>query len=87
MDVKKFHNRLKSRLPEYRQLIEEESEKYHFDWRLITAVIYQESHFNPNAKSHTGVRGLMQLTRTTATEMGVTNRLNPTESIKGGIKY
>lgn len=87
VDIKKFHIRLKTKLPEYRQLIEEESEKYNFDWRLITAVIYQESHFNPNATSYTGVRGLMQLTRITATEMGVENRLNPTQSIKGGIKY
>lgn len=87
VDIKKFHNRLKTKLPEYRQLIEEESEKYNFDWRLITAVIYQESHFNPNATSYTGVRGLMQLTRITAIEMGVENRLNPTQSIKGGIKY
>lgn len=87
VDVKKFHIRLKTKLPAYRQLIEEESEKYNFDWRLITAVIYQESHFNPNAKSYTGVRGLMQLTRITAAEMGVENRLNPTQSIKGGIKY
>lgn len=87
VDIKKFHIRLKTKLPEYRQLIEEESEKYNFDWRLITAVIYQESHFNPNATSYTGVRGLMQLTRITAIEMGVENRLNPTQSIKGGIKY
>ena len=87
VDVKIFHKRLKTKLPVYKQLIEEESEKYNFDWRLIAAVIYQESHFNPHAESYTGVRGLMQLTRTTAKEMDVTNRLNPTESIRGGVKY
>jgi membrane-bound lytic murein transglycosylase F len=87
VDIKKFHTRLKTRLPAYKQIIEEESQKYNFDWRLIAAVIYQESHFNPNAVSYTGVRGLMQLTMPTADEMGVLNRSNPEESIKGGIKY
>jgi len=87
VDIKKFHIRLKTRLPVYQQIIKEESQKYSFDWRLIAAVIYQESHFNPNAVSYTGVRGLMQLTMPTADEMGVLNRLNPEESIKGGIKY
>ena len=87
VDIKKFHNRLKTRLPAYKRIIEEESKKYNFDWRLIAAVIYQESQFNPNAISYTGVRGLMQLTLPTADEMGISNRLNPEESIKGGIKY
>jgi membrane-bound lytic murein transglycosylase F len=87
VDIKKFHTRLKTRLPDYKQIIEEESKKYNFDWRLIAAVIYQESQFNPDAVSYTGVRGLMQLTMPTADEMGVLNRLNPEESIKGGIKY
>ncbi len=87
VDIKKFHTRLKTRLPAYKQIIMEESEKYNFDWRLIAAVIYQESQFNPNAISYTGVQGLMQLTIPTADEMGISNRLNPEESIKGGIKY
>ncbi|MCD6585727.1 MAG: membrane-bound lytic murein transglycosylase MltF [Desulfobacteraceae bacterium] len=87
VDIKKFHNRLKTRLPAFKQIIENESKKYNFDWRLIAAVIYQESQFNPNAISYTGVRGLMQLTMPTADEMGVSNRFNPEESIKGGIKY
>ncbi len=87
VDIKKFHKRLKTRLPVFKQIIEKESKKYNFDWRLIAAVIYQESQFNPNAISYTGVRGLMQLTLPTADEMGISNRLNPEESIKGGIKY
>jgi len=87
VDIKKFHNRLKTRLPAFKQIIKNESKKYNFDWRLIAAVIYQESQFNPNAISYTGVRGLMQLTMPTANEMGVFNRSNPEESIKGGVKY
>lgn len=87
VDLKKFHVRLKTRLPKYIKLIQETSAKYGFDWRFIAAVIYQESHFNPRAKSYTGVRGLMQLTQNTAKEMGVEDRLDPEQSIMGGIKY
>ncbi|MFX0072619.1 MAG: transglycosylase SLT domain-containing protein, partial [Candidatus Hermodarchaeota archaeon] len=68
-------------------MLERAAEQYGFDWRLIAAVIYQESHFRRRARSHTGVRGLMQLTLTTAREMGVTNRLDPKQSIYGGVKY
>ena len=86
-DLKRFHQRLTTRLPKYRQTIMDESEKYGFDWKLVAAVVYQESHFDPNAKSFTNVRGLMQVTTATAREMGITDRLDPTQSIRAGIKY
>ncbi len=86
-DLKRFHSRIKSRLPKYKKIILEESLKYEFDWRLVVAVVYQESHFNPNAKSFTNVRGLMQVTAIAAEEMGIEDRLNPEQSIKAGIKY
>ena len=86
-EIKKFHERIKTRLPKYKRVIMEESTKYGFDWRLVTAVVYQESHFNPNAKSFTNVRGLMQVTHATAREMGITNRQNPSQSIRAGIGY
>ncbi len=86
-ELKKFHERIQTRLPKYKRVIMEESDRYKFDWRLVAAVVYQESHFNPKARSFTNVRGLMQVTRETAEEMGITNRLNPTQSIRAGIKY
>jgi membrane-bound lytic murein transglycosylase F len=86
-DLKKFHQRIKSRLPTYQPIIKEAATMHALDWRLIAAVIYQESHFNPRARSHRGVRGLMQLTQATAKEMGVTNRLDPYQSIMGGVRY
>lgn len=86
-DLKKFHQRIETRLPKYKKIIIEESAKYGFDWKLVAAVVYQESHFNPNARSFTNVRGLMQVTTATAEEMGIENRLNPSQSIKAGIKY
>ncbi|MCI5130915.1 MAG: membrane-bound lytic murein transglycosylase MltF, partial [Candidatus Electrothrix sp. EH2] len=87
VDLKKFHKRLKTRLPKYTKMIRKEAKKYGFDWRMIAAVIYQESHFDPKARSYTGVRGLMQVTRTTAREMGIKNRLNPAQSIRAGVGY
>ncbi|MDL2285349.1 transglycosylase SLT domain-containing protein [Desulfovibrio sp. OttesenSCG-928-F07] len=53
---------------------------------LLSAVIFQESRFNPNARSYTGVRGIMQLTLDTASMLNV-NRMDPTESIMGGARY
>jgi len=87
VDLRKYHQRITTRLPEYKTIIEKVAEKSGFDWRLIAAVIYQESHFDPNARSYTGVRGLMQLTEITAHEMGIKNRLDPEQSITGGVKY
>ena len=87
VDLKKFHRRLRTRLPKYKDIIRREAKKHGFDWRLLAAVIYQESHFDPKAKSYTGVRGLMQITETTAREMGITNRLHPGQSIRAGTGY
>ncbi|MFV0514095.1 MAG: transglycosylase SLT domain-containing protein, partial [Jhaorihella sp.] len=51
------------------------------------AVAYQESHWNPKATSPTGVRGMMMLTIPTARELGVKNRLDPLQSLRGGARY
>jgi membrane-bound lytic murein transglycosylase F len=56
LDLQKFSERLETRLPKYKALIKRESKKCGFDWLLIAATIYQESYFQPNAKSYTGVR-------------------------------
>jgi len=87
VDLKKYHRRLKTRLPKYKEIIKRAAEKHGFDWRLIAAMVYQESHFNPRARSFTGVRGMMQLTLDTAKDMGIENRLDPKQSIIGGVKY
>jgi len=75
------------RLPKFEPAFREVAEKYAIDWHLIAAIAYQESHWNPRAKSPTGVRGLMMLTLDTAREMKVTNRLDATQSLHGGVAY
>ncbi|MBD1581568.1 membrane-bound lytic murein transglycosylase MltF [Pseudoalteromonas sp. S16_S37] len=57
------------------------------DWRLLAALSYQESMWDPRAKSPTGVRGIMMLTLPTAKQVGVTNRLKPEQNIRGGAEY
>ncbi len=87
MDLKKYHRRLKTRLPKYKKIIQETAQKYEFDWRLIAAMIYQESHFDPEAESFTGVKGLMQITSRTAQDLGINDRTDPKQSIMAGVRY
>lgn len=75
------------RLPKYRELIERVAIEYDIDWRLLAAISYQESHWNPKAKSPTGVRGFMMLTLPTARELGIRDRLDPAQSLRGGVRY
>ncbi len=87
VDLSIYHKRIKMVLPKYRDSFKRAGKKYGLDWRLLAAQAYQESHWNPRAKSPTGVRGMMMLTLPTAKELGVTNRLNYRHSIEGGAKY
>jgi membrane-bound lytic murein transglycosylase F len=82
-----FMEHLGSRLPIYLAWFQEAAAKYRIDWRLLAAMGYQESKWDPSAVSFTGVRGLMQLTEGTAAMMRAGNRLDPRASIFGGAKY
>lgn len=74
-------------LPLYRHLFEQTADSQQIDWRLLAAIGYQESHWNPEAISPTGVRGIMMLTQNTASGLGVDDRIDPAQSILGGAKY
>ncbi|MGO1623882.1 MAG: transglycosylase SLT domain-containing protein [Psychrobacter sp.] len=74
-------------LPEYQSSFEEQARNYNHDWELLVAMGYQESHLDANAVSPTGVRGLMMLTNNTAKAMGVSDRVDPYQSIGGGARY
>ncbi|MFT4926483.1 MAG: membrane-bound lytic murein transglycosylase F [Phenylobacterium sp.] len=84
-DTKMFIKATETRLPKYKAMFVQYAQE--LDWRLLAALSYQESLWKPKAKSHTGVRGLMMMTRPTAKQMGVTNRLDPEQNIRGGSKY
>lgn len=87
LDIKTFLLRTNTLLPKYAHLYRQAQEITGIDWRLLAAISYQESHWNTFNTSPTGVRGLMMLTENTADRMGVTDRLDPQQSIPAGAKY
>jgi membrane-bound lytic murein transglycosylase F len=82
-----FRRHVKQRLPALQPFFETAAQQYGLDWRLLAAIGYQESHWDPKAISPTGVRGIMMLTQGTAKQLKVKNRLDPKESIFGGANY
>ncbi len=82
-----FTRNMRKTLPNYQALIQQVADEYQLDWHLLAAIAYQESHWDPLATSPTGVRGMMMLTLPTARELGVENRLDPLQSLRGGARY
>jgi membrane-bound lytic murein transglycosylase F len=82
-----FLERMQTALPHFRQEFQNAQEITGIDWRLLAAVAYQESAWDPLATSPTGVRGIMMLTEETADRLNVSNRLDPRQSIRAGAKY
>ncbi|MDX1518471.1 MAG: membrane-bound lytic murein transglycosylase MltF, partial [Gammaproteobacteria bacterium] len=87
LDSVRFFRRLRERLPDYEHLFKQASRKTGIDWRLLAAISYQESHWDRDAKSFTGVRGLMMLTHRTASLFEIEDRTDPEQSIMGGALY
>jgi membrane-bound lytic murein transglycosylase F len=87
VNVSVYHARIRSRLPEFRAFFEEAGRRVNLDWRLLAALGYQESFWDPKALSPTGVKGMMMLTDETARQVGVTDANDPEQSIHGGARY
>lgn len=85
VDTRAFMRAVESTLPMYREMFEVYADD--IDWRLLAAISYQESHWDPDAISPTGVRGMMMLTQATAKDMGITDRTDAEQSISGGARY
>ncbi len=72
---------------EYESLIAQAAERYGVDPAVLHGLIQQESGFDPDAQSAAGAAGLTQLMPSTASSLGVSDPLNPGESIEGGARY
>ncbi|WP_374701389.1 membrane-bound lytic murein transglycosylase MltF [Chitinimonas sp. BJB300] len=87
IDATTFLSRRNSILPHFRAMFVEAEASQGIDWRMLAALAYQESHWDPYATSSFGVRGMMMLTNDTADRLGVSDRLDAVQSIQGGAKY
>ena len=76
-----------SLLPQWKALFHDAQEHTGIEWRLLAAIAYQESKWDPDATSETGVRGFMQITEETARHLGITDRLDPAQSVLGAARY
>ena len=85
VDTRSFLRAVDNVLPELQPLFEKYASE--IDWKLLAAISYQESHWDPQATSPTGVRGLMMLTKNTAQSLGLTDRTDAEQSISGGMRY
>jgi len=86
LNALRFLERRTSVLPRYRAWFQEAERETGIDWRLLAALAYQESHWDPDVVSFTGVRGIMMLTSDTARGLGVEDREDPYQSIMGGAR-
>jgi len=86
-DVLYFMKETRRTLPEFEREFRKAAREHNLPWQLIAAVSYQESQWDNDAVSFTGVRGLMQLTQDTADHLGLDDRTDPVQSIWGGAKY
>jgi membrane-bound lytic murein transglycosylase F len=82
-----FVRHLNQRFPALEATFREAARQTGIDWKLLAAIAYQESHWDPAAVSPTGVKGLMMLTVNSARLVGVQDRADPKESILGGARY
>jgi membrane-bound lytic murein transglycosylase F len=87
IDAGVFQERIRKTLPEWRKTFVEAQAQSGIEWRLLAAIAYQESQWDPIATSETGVRGLMQITEETARHLGIVDRLDARESAIGAAKY
>lgn len=76
-----------NKLSRYDDLIKDGATKLGWDWRLLAAVVYQESKFNPGGESWAGAQGLMQLMPETAKRFGASDISDPRQSMKAGVNY
>lgn len=79
----------KNKICEYDSYFKKYAKNLNWDWKMIASIAYQESRFNPNAKSWVGAIGLMQLMPSTAKKLGAdsTTMRNPEVSVRTATEY
>jgi membrane-bound lytic murein transglycosylase F len=86
-ESREFQEHVADRLPRYRAWFEKAASASGLDWRLLAAIGYQESKWDPRAQSDDGARGVMMLTADTAQALGLKDRTDAEQSIYAGARY
>jgi peptidoglycan lytic transglycosylase F len=87
IDASTFRHRIRNVLPAYASVFHQAQQQTGIEWRLVAAIAYQESHWDPQATSETNVRGMMMLTEETARRLRVVDRLDARQSVVAGARY
>ena len=87
IDAEVLQEKMRTVLPQYRSLFHDGQEKSGIEWRLLAAIAYQESQWDPTATSATGVRGIMQITEDTAKHLGLRDLLDPAQNVVAAARY
>ncbi|MDZ7776534.1 MAG: transporter substrate-binding domain-containing protein [Bacteroidales bacterium] len=82
-----FYALSKGKISKYDDIVKQYADTINWDWRLLSSLIYQESKFNPKARSWVGAQGLMQMMPATAKWLGYSSVSNPKTSVEAGAKY
>jgi membrane-bound lytic murein transglycosylase F len=75
------------KLCRFDELLKQHAADLGWDWRLLAAQTYQESRFEPDARSWAGAGGLLQLMPRTAREFGVRDAFDPADNVQGAVKF
>ena len=83
----KYQKLKHGKISSFDPIIKIEAQSMGWDWRLLAAVIFQESKFDPDATSYSGAIGLMQVMPETAISLGLENFTEPQDNIHAGSIY
>jgi membrane-bound lytic murein transglycosylase F len=87
VDASAFQERIRTALEQWKPMFRDVQERTDIEWRLLAAIAYQESKWDPFAESETGVRGFMQITEDTARHLGIKDLLDPAQNVLGAARY
>lgn len=74
-------------IPVYEHVIKAVATQPRYDWILVSSMVYQESHFNPSARSWAGATGLLQLMPETGARFGADDLTEPRQNVSAGYQY
>lgn len=82
-----FYSRRTGKISRFDSVIRKYADTLGWDWRLLASQVYQESRFNPRARSWAGAQGLLQIMPSTGKDLGLRNPYSPESNLEAGTRY